>query len=71
MMAMATIIASATLSAAIEIESRGMAAVKCACASRPVTPSTAESGRASRRAVPKMMAGTSSATPMMIAKAEA
>ena len=71
MMAMATIMASATLRAAIEIASRGMAAVKCACASRPITPSAIESGRASTRAVPKMMAGTSSDTPMITANAEA
>ena len=70
MTATATIMARLTESAAIEIDRRGMADDRCACASTPSTPSSRRSGARTSRAMPETSAGTSSDAPMIVTKAE-
>ncbi len=69
--ATATIIERLTASAATEIDRRGIAAARLACASMPSTPSSRARGTRRARASPKMIAGTSSDAPMMVANDEA
>ena len=65
--AIATIIDRLTASAATEIDSRGIADVRLACASRPSTPSRRRSTSRPMRASPYMIAGTRNAPPITIA----
>ena len=67
MIAMATIIERLTDSAATEIDRRGMAEVRLACASSPSTPRRRRKTRRPARASPYMIAGTSRPAPITIA----
>jgi hypothetical protein len=69
--AIATIIDRLTASADTEIERRGIADVRLACASNPSTPSRRRRTVRLNRARPNMIAGTSIAAPITSAKDDA